>query len=193
MEFGAEDPTCMHRAEHACNELVDAIALLHKRYQGRYPALIVPTAPEMREDKLLELLDFVLQGHQIGYSLVSFVWVIDPLQTYVFLVLECAVEVWMLRMERQLGQQEVNIFFDQRPITSQSLPSHSSIQAVNPAPICHCFPQGRRMAFLQDLVDCDQGLERLYFVCEDGLSIKECLSASSLLPACPVWPDWTLK
>lgn len=61
----------MHCSQHACNELVDTIALLHERYQRRNSALIVSTRLEMREDQLLETINLVLQGHEVGNRLVS--------------------------------------------------------------------------------------------------------------------------
>jgi len=65
--------TCVHCAQHASNELVNTVTLLHKWHQGRNTALIVRTGLEMREDQLLETVDLVLQGHEIGNSLITIV------------------------------------------------------------------------------------------------------------------------
>lgn len=57
--------TGVHSTQHARNELVDSITLLHEGHQGGYSALIIPTTPEMREDQFLELLDSILKGHEV--------------------------------------------------------------------------------------------------------------------------------
>lgn len=82
--------TGMHCTEHACDELIDAIALLYKRHEGRNAALVVVCASEVREDQLLELVYLVLQCHQVRDRLVALIRVVDRLQTNVFLVFECA-------------------------------------------------------------------------------------------------------
>lgn len=96
----------MHSSQHAGDELVDTIALLHKRDQCRDPALIVDSRQEMREDQLLERIDLVLQGHEFGDGFITksylvsvhpifgfalnipFIWIIDRFQTDVLLVLK---------------------------------------------------------------------------------------------------------
>lgn len=62
--------TCMHRPEHARDELVDAVTLLDQRHQGGDAALVIGTAPEMRENELLESIYLILKSHQIGYSFI---------------------------------------------------------------------------------------------------------------------------
>lgn len=61
----------MHSSQHAGNELVNTITLLDQRHQRRDSALIVGTRLEVRKDKLLETVNLILQGHEIGNSLVS--------------------------------------------------------------------------------------------------------------------------
>lgn len=70
----------VHGSQHARNELVDAIALRDQRHQGTDPALVVGTTAEVRKDELLEAVDLVLQGHEIGDGLVAFVGIVDRLQ-----------------------------------------------------------------------------------------------------------------
>jgi hypothetical protein len=105
----------MHSPKHRCDEFVNSIALLHKRYEGRNSALICTTA-EMGEDKLLERVDSVLEYHKIGDSLIPemisynlryvlnylpFIGIVDRLQADVFLVLKetlFVVRTWMNRI-----------------------------------------------------------------------------------------------
>lgn len=63
--------TCVHGSQHAGDELVDAITLLHKWHQCRDPTFIVRAGHEVREDELLEGIDLILQSHQIGDGLVA--------------------------------------------------------------------------------------------------------------------------
>ena len=92
----------MHGAQHAGDELVNAITLMYERNQGRDSTFIVADVPEVGEDQLLELLNLVLEGHEVGDSLVALVGVVYGLQAHVFLVLEGAVEFGMLVVEGQL-------------------------------------------------------------------------------------------
>lgn len=78
----------MHGAQHAGDELVNAVTLLHQWYKGRNPALVVAHISEMRENQFLKLLDLILQSHEVCDGLVTFVRVIDRLQADVLLVLE---------------------------------------------------------------------------------------------------------
>jgi hypothetical protein len=50
----------VHSAQHARNELVDAVALLHQGNQRCDTAFIVSDIPEVREDEFLELLNLIL-------------------------------------------------------------------------------------------------------------------------------------
>jgi hypothetical protein len=61
----------VHRPQHTCDELVDAIAFLHKRNQCRDSAFIVGAASEMGKDELLESIDLILKRHEIRYRLVT--------------------------------------------------------------------------------------------------------------------------
>lgn len=53
--------------------------------------------------------------------------------------------------------------------TSDSVATDSAHQTINPSRVLLCLPHDRRVTLLQNLVDRDQGLERLDFVGEDGL------------------------
>lgn len=86
----------MHGSEHAGDKLVDAVALLHKRYQGRNTALIVADVSEMGEDQFLKLFNLVLQDHEIGDGLVAFIRIVDCFQAEVLFVFKRAVEFRML-------------------------------------------------------------------------------------------------
>lgn len=46
--------TSVHGTHHTCDESIDTVTLLDQGNQGRYTALIVVGASEMRENKLLE-------------------------------------------------------------------------------------------------------------------------------------------
>ena len=78
----------MHSAQHAGNELVDTVTLLYETHQRGYPALIIASTLKVGEDEFLEGIDLVLEGHQIGNRLVTFIGVIDGLQANVLFVFE---------------------------------------------------------------------------------------------------------
>jgi hypothetical protein len=78
----------MHSAQHTSDEFVNAIALLHQRDQRSDAALVVCAASEVRENKLLEGIDLILQGHQVRNGLVTLIWVIDGLETDVLFIFE---------------------------------------------------------------------------------------------------------
>jgi hypothetical protein len=80
--------TGVHGSEHASDELVNAVALLDQRHQRSDSTFVVRAAAEVREDELLEGINLILQGHQVGNGLVAFIWVIDRFKTDVLLVLE---------------------------------------------------------------------------------------------------------
>lgn len=97
----------MHSPQHAGDELVDAVALLHQRDQRRDATFIVGAGLEMREDQLLESIDLILQCHEIGDCLiprqlsaghmgigctfdVPFIGVIGCLQTDILFIFEQA-------------------------------------------------------------------------------------------------------
>lgn len=94
--------TCEHGAKHACDELVDAVALGDQRYQCSHPALIVRARSEGGEDELLKGLDLILEIHEIRDRLISLVGVVDRLQADILLILECAVELGMITVEGEL-------------------------------------------------------------------------------------------
>lgn len=126
----------------------------------------------MRENQFLELVNLILEGHEIGDCLVALVGIIDGPQTYIFFVLESTIERWMLMVKGKLCQEEMDVFFDQRPVSTHTLAGHAPVQAVDPSSICHSLPQCDWMAFLKDLVYRDQSFEGLYFVREDGLAAE---------------------
>lgn len=132
--------TRMHGAKHAGNEFVDSVALGDKGHKGGYSALVITHVAEVGEDQLLELVDLVLEGHEVGDGLVALVRIVDRLETDVLLILEGAVELWMLLVKRELGKQVVDVFLDQGAVSAHALASHSAIQTVNPRPIRHCLP-----------------------------------------------------
>lgn len=97
----------MHSPQHAGDELVDAVALLHQRDQGGDATFVVGAGLEMREDQLLEGIDLILQCHEICNCLiprrlsamhmnldcisdVPFIGVIGCLQTDVLFIFEQA-------------------------------------------------------------------------------------------------------
>lgn len=163
----------MHCAQHASDELVNSVTLLDKRDKCRDATLVVSHIAEVREDQLLELFNLVLQNHKVADGLVTFVRVVDGLQAEILLVFEGSVELGVLVVERELRQEVVNVFADQGRITAHSLTSstHAAVQAIDPGAVCHCLLQGAGVTFLEDLVDCNEGLERLDFVGEDGLTV----------------------
>jgi hypothetical protein len=117
--------TGVHGSQHAGNKLIDTIALLHKGHECRDSAFIVRAASEVGEDKLLEGVDLVLKGHEVGNGLVPLVGVVDGLQTDVFLVFKGSclssahwpkiasdrhtIEFWVLSVESELGQEIVDV------------------------------------------------------------------------------------
>jgi hypothetical protein len=67
----------MHCAQHASDEFVYAIALLHQGHQSSDPTFVVDAASEVRKDEFLESIDLILKCHQVGNSLVALVRVVD--------------------------------------------------------------------------------------------------------------------
>lgn len=63
--------TSVHSSQHAGNELVDTIALLHERDKRRDPALIIDSRQEVRENQLLERINLVLKVREIMDSLIT--------------------------------------------------------------------------------------------------------------------------
>ena len=63
--------TRVHGSQHACDELVDSIAFRDERNERRDTALVVRSGLEVREDELLEGIDLVLQGHEVGDCLIT--------------------------------------------------------------------------------------------------------------------------
>jgi len=78
----------MHSSQHASDELVDAVALLHEGNQCSDSAFIVGAASEVRKDELLERVDLILQRHQVRNRLVSLVGIVDRLETDILLIFE---------------------------------------------------------------------------------------------------------
>lgn len=170
--------TRVEGAKHACNEFIYAIALMDEGHKSRDSAFVVTNVAKVRKDELLELLNLILQYHEICDGLVAFVGVIDGLETDVFLVFECSVEFGVGLVEREFGEQEVDVFSDQRTIAADTFTGHAAIQAVDPAPVGHGFLKGTRVAFLQDLVYGNESFESLDLVGHDGLSVQSFQSAS---------------
>lgn len=165
-------PTLVHSTQHAGNELIDTVALLDQRHQGRDATLVVTGTSEVGEDELLELLNLILQDHEIGDGLVAFVGVVDGLETQVFLVLKGAVELGVLVVEGELGEEIVDVFADEGSVAAHALAgAHAAVQALDPTAVGHGLSEGAGVTLLEDLVDGDEGLEGHYLVGEDGLSV----------------------
>ena len=67
----------MHGTKHTGDEFVYAITLVDQRDQCRYPTFIIGPASEVREDELLQLLNFILKLHKIRDSLITFIGIVD--------------------------------------------------------------------------------------------------------------------
>lgn len=63
--------TLVHGAQHAGGKLVDGIGFLDQRNKGSNPALVVGRRAKVGKDELLELVNLILQVHQIRDRLVS--------------------------------------------------------------------------------------------------------------------------
>ena len=71
-----------------------------------------------------------------------------------------------------------------RPSTSETLARHASCQAFQPIDICLRISDGNRVAFLNDLVDCNKGFECLNFIGEYWLPMQfERAVSIGLVPA----------
>ena len=175
----------MHCTQHAGDEFVDTVALLDQGHKRSDPAFVVSNMSEVGEDQLLELLDLVLQRHEVRDSLVAFIGVVDGLQADILLVFESTVEFEVRRVERKLCQQVENVFVDQGAVTTNAFASHTTLQAINPVPMSHCLSQGNNMSFLKHAMDGNEGLERLYFVGENWLAVYHLFSKGSRKP----WPE----
>lgn len=141
----------MHGAEHAGDELVDAVTLLHQRHESRYPALVVLATPEIGKDQLLECLDLVLQVHQVGNGLVTLIGVVDGFQTDVLLVLESAIELGVVAMEGEFGDEVIDVFRYQWSVSSHAITAHARETArkrLDPANVGLGLPEGDRVSFL---------------------------------------------
>lgn len=188
----------MHGAQHACNKLVDAVAFLYQRNEGGDTALIVSNMTEMRKNQLLELLNLILERHQVGNRLVTLIGVVDSLQTEVLFVLERAVEFGVLLVERKLGQEVIDVFSNQGAVSSHSLSAHSAVQAVDPASLSHSLPQSIGMPFLEDFVYSNQSLISLDLIGKNGLAAKQhrqrisptsVIFTYTFIPAQKAWED----
>lgn len=168
----------MHCSKHARDELVDTVALLHKRNESRDSAFIVANTSEVREDELLELINLVLQDHQVADGLISLVGVVDSFQANVFFVFESSVELGVLLVERELGKKVVDIFADQRGVSAHAFSRHATIQAIDPTSVGHGLSQSGGVSFLKHFVNCDESLEGLDLVCEDRLPVRRVLEES---------------
>lgn len=116
----------MHSPQHTSNKLVNPITLLYKRYQRRNPTLVVRPGQEMRENQLLERIDLILQVHEIVNRLITLVRIIDRFQTDILLVLEQAVELRVVPVERQLRFEEEHIFPDEGAVSADSLAGNTA-------------------------------------------------------------------
>lgn len=171
--------TTVKGPKHACNELVDSITLMYKRNQRRDAAFVIADIAKVRKDELLELLNLVLQYHEIVDGLVPFVGVIDGLETNIFFVLERSVEFGMCLMERQLGKKEVDVFANERAIATDALAGHAAVKAIDPAAVGHGLYECTGVALLHYLVDGDEGFKGLDLVGHDGLPVIQLIVSAA--------------
>lgn len=164
--------TRMHGSQHARYKLVNAVAFLYQRYKGRDTTLIVSDVAEVREYKLLKVINLVLQRHEVRDCLVALVRVVDDLEADVLFVLERAVELGVLMVEGQLGEQVVDVLVDKGTVASHALAGHATRQRLKPATVRHGLAQRDRVALLEHLVHRDEGLEGLNLIGEDWLSTR---------------------
>jgi len=61
----------VHSSEHTGDEPVDSVAFLDERDEGRDSTFVVGGSSEVSEGELLEGVDLVLEGHEVGDGLVS--------------------------------------------------------------------------------------------------------------------------
>ena len=106
----------MHGPHHAGDEAVDAIAFLDLRDQGRDAALVVLAGAKVGKDELLEAVDLVLQVHEVRDGLVAFIRVVNAFEGDVFLVLEQAVELSVVAVEAELGEDQGDVGSYQRTV-----------------------------------------------------------------------------
>lgn len=144
----------VHGAEHRRDELVDAERLLDERHKSRDAALVVVGAAEVGEDELLERVDLVLQSHEIRDGLVAcrqqlatdkhspLVRVVNVLERNVLLVLEQAVELWVVAVEAELGEQEGSVGADERAVALCSVAADSTSTCLQPSSLGEGFLEG---------------------------------------------------
>ena len=68
--------------------------------------------------------------------------------------------------------------------TSDAITANSSHQAINPVGVLLRFPHNGVVTFLENLVDRDQGLERLDLVGENGLPVTSERESAIASPSC---------
>lgn len=175
--------TAVKGAKHARDELVDSITLMYKRNQRRDSAFVIADIAKVRKDELLELLNLVLQDHEIVDGLVAFIGVVDGLEADVFFVLERSIELGVRLVERQLGKKEVDVFANERAIATDALAGHAAVKAIDPAAVGHGLYECTRVTLLHYLVDGDEGFEGLDLVGHDGLPVFR-LIVSAAHPGC---------
>lgn len=83
---------------------------------------------------------------------------------------QLTVELWVLPMEGQFGLEVINVFSDETSVPFQAITATSAaLQAVEPLYVGLRLLENDWVAFLKDLVDGDEGFERLNFVGHDRL------------------------
>lgn len=164
----------MHGSQHGDDEPVDSVRLGNHGNQRRDFALVGSGSLQRREDKSLEVVHSVLEGHQVHNGLVSLVGVVNGSQRNVILVLKHSVEGRVVLVEGELLHEEPDILGDELAITMVALVRTSvvvsSSQRLDEVDIGLGISQRRWVALLKHLVDGDQGLEDHDIVGLQGLN-----------------------
>jgi hypothetical protein len=125
----------------------------------------------VRHDQLLESINPVLQSHEVGDGLITFVGVIDGFETNVLFVFKSSVKLKVGSVEGELGHQVEYVFADYGGVTTDAVAGAcATSQAVDPIFMCHGLSQGGNVAFLKDSVNSDEGLEGANFIVEERLA-----------------------
>jgi hypothetical protein len=78
----------------------------------------------------------------------------------------------VLLVEGQLREEIIDVFLDQGAVATHPFAGHAAVQRIEPAAVGHGLLESVRVAFLENLVDCDQRLEGLHLVGHDRLAAE---------------------